>query len=61
MNNNNPHNLCTWDDTSDCTNCGIQGKLACKWDAKILVGFYAIAFPCVLITIINYFHGRAED
>ncbi len=47
----NPNNICTWNEKSDCQNCNIQGKLACKWDKKILSGFHGIAWP-PLITII---------
>ena len=41
MKNKNPHNICTWDEQADCASCGIQGELHCKWDKKILNGFYA--------------------
>ena len=51
MKSKNPHNICTLDEQSDCLNCNIQGKLACKWDKKILSGFHGIAWP-PLLTII---------
>lgn len=51
MENKNPNNICTWDNHADCTNCRIQGKLACKWDKKILSGFHGIAWPPLLIII----------
>ena len=51
MKKKNPYNICTLDDQYDCTSCGIQGKLACKWDKKILSGFHAIGFPPVVIAI----------
>ena len=40
MKNINPHNLCTLNEQSDCAGCGIQGKLACKWDKSILSSFH---------------------
>ena len=45
MENKNPHSICTWDDQAGCQTCGIHGKLACKWDKKILSGFHGIAWP----------------
>jgi len=51
MKNNNPHNICTWDAQANCQACNIKGKLACKWDKKILSGFHGIAWP-PLLTII---------
>lgn len=53
MKSKNPHNICTWDEQADCASCGIQGELACKWDKKILNGFYAIAFPPLMIAILG--------
>ncbi len=53
MINKNPHSICTWDDQSDCSGCGIQGKLACKWDKKILHGFHGIAWPPLSIAILG--------
>ena len=53
MSGKNPFNICTWADGSDCANCAIQDKLACRWDQKILSGFRAIAFPPVLIAIVG--------
>jgi hypothetical protein len=51
MKSRNPHNICTWDERSDCANCGIQGELHCKWDKKILHGFYATSLPPIAIAI----------
>jgi hypothetical protein len=51
MKSNNPHTICTWDEQADCANCGIQGELHCKWDRKILNGFYATSFPPIVIAI----------
>ncbi len=51
MENKNPHNICTWDEDSDCSSCNSHGKLVCKWDKKILGAFHGIAWP-PLITII---------
>jgi hypothetical protein len=51
MENLNQQSNCTWDDQSDCSSCDIQGKLACKWDMKILSGFHGIAWPPILMTI----------
>ncbi len=52
MDNKNPLNLCTWDEHADCQTCSIQGKLACKWDMKILNGLHGICRPPI-ITIIS--------
>ena len=62
MKNINPHNLCTLDEQSDCTGCGIQGELACKWDKGILTGFHAIAWPpiiviCFSIVLVGFLTG----
>ena len=51
MENKNPFNICTWDDQADCSNCGIEGKLACKWDKKILGGFHGIAWPPLITSV----------
>jgi hypothetical protein len=51
MKNKNPHNICTWDEQADCASCGIQGELHCKWDRKILSGFYATSLPPIIIAI----------
>jgi hypothetical protein len=51
MQNRNPTNICTWDDSSNCSNCSIQGQLACKWDKGILKCFYGISTPTVLISL----------
>jgi hypothetical protein len=47
--NRNPHNFCTLDSDADCGNCANQSRLHCKWDARKLLGFFAISFPyCIL-------------
>lgn len=51
MKSKNPQNVCTWNEQSDCASCGIQAQLHCKWDKKILGGFYAIGFPPIIIAI----------
>ncbi len=51
MTNKNPHRICTWDDDATCSGCGIQSKLACKWDSKILNGFHGIAWPPLLMIV----------
>ncbi|UCG09765.1 MAG: hypothetical protein JSW30_03155, partial [Dehalococcoidia bacterium] len=51
MKSKNPHNICTWDEQADCENCDIQRELHCKWDKKILYGFYATSFPPIVIAI----------
>jgi hypothetical protein len=53
MENKNPHNICTWDEQADCSNCRSHGKLVCKWDKKILGGFHGIAWPPIIIIIIG--------
>ncbi len=47
----NPHNICTWDEQVECESCSIQGELHCKWDKKILNGFYATSLPPIIIAI----------
>lgn len=54
MDNNNPHNICTWDEQADCPNCVSRGKLACKWDKKILSGFHGITWPPIIIIIFGF-------
>ncbi|MCP4703213.1 MAG: hypothetical protein GY865_01265 [candidate division Zixibacteria bacterium] len=51
MNNKNPYNICTWDDQVDCQKCNSHGKLACKWDKKLLGGFHGVAWPAIIIII----------
>ena len=51
MKSRNPHNICTWDEQAACTSCSIQGELHCKWDRRILNGFYATSFPPLAIAI----------
>ncbi len=51
MGNRNPHNICTWNDQAECQNCSIQGELHCKWDRKLLNGFYATSLPPLIIAI----------
>lgn len=51
MTNMDPQSICTLDEQSNCSECGIQGKLACKWDKKILHGFHGIAWPPLSIAI----------
>lgn len=53
MKNKNPYNICTWNDKENCKNCNIGGKLACRWDIKLLKGFHGISWPPVLISIIG--------
>ncbi len=31
---------CTWDESAECLNCEIKGKLDCKWKRRLLVRFY---------------------
>ena len=52
MENTNSLNICTWEH-ADCQNCTIHGKLACKWDRKILLGFHGISWPSVLTALIG--------
>ena len=51
MNTSKSYDLCTLDEHSECNNCMIQNKLACKWDEKIKNCFAAIGFPPILIAI----------
>jgi len=46
-----PHTTCTWGDPAACSGCGIQGRLACRWDKKILAGFHGIAWPALATAV----------
>lgn len=50
MGDENPHEICTWDDDSDCSDCALDGRLFCKWEAKRLPGFAALILPFVVTT-----------
>lgn len=41
----NPHDLCTWNENSDCESCPDQCKLHCKWDKRKLYAFFMMFFP----------------
>ena len=45
---------CTWDDTSDCEKCEVQGKLDCKWNRSLLLRFYKGAMPAMLFGGIGF-------
>ncbi len=45
----NPHNICTWDENSDCKNCGDHNLLFCKIDKKIANAFIILFAPCMII------------
>ncbi len=49
MNDNNPYNLCTWDEQTDCGKCSNYARLHCKWDRKVLMGFLLLALPYLII------------
>ncbi len=51
MRSSNPYNICTWNKQADCAGCSIKGKLHCKWDRRLLTGFYAISLPPLIIAI----------
>lgn len=53
MKNSNPHNICTWNDSTACESCHLSSKLACRWDKKILLGFHGISWPPTLTAIIG--------
>ena len=40
---------CTWDQKSDCANCGNNLQLNCKWDRKLLTGFLVISFSYIIV------------
>lgn len=48
---NSANRICTWDEGIDCSICKIHGKLACKWDKKILGGFHGIAWPSLILSV----------
>lgn len=41
----NPHNLCTWDENSDCASCCDHHQLFCKWDRNLFHAFMMAFFP----------------
>ena len=45
--------ICTWDEQSDCANCGNNLKLNCKWDKNLLNGFLFIAFPYTIVAFLG--------
>ena len=53
MKSKNPHNICTWDEQANCASCSIKGELHCKWDRRVLNGFYAASFPPLIIAIMG--------
>lgn len=53
MSEKNLHNICTWDDQTDCANCANQEKLNCKRDKKIATAFAVVSSPVMVITIIG--------
>lgn len=44
----NGNTTCTWNEKADCSNCDINGKLACKWDKKILSNFHLINWSAIV-------------
>jgi hypothetical protein len=36
---------CTWADRSACVGCGLETELACRWEARVLVGFFLAYLP----------------
>ena len=45
---------CTWDESSDCLNCSINGKLDCKWQKHLLVRFYKGALPLMIFAVVGF-------
>jgi len=36
---------CTWADRSACHDCGLDAELTCRWDGRVLVGFFLAYLP----------------
>ncbi len=36
---------CTWADDSACHDCGLDAELTCRWDGRVLVGFFMAYLP----------------
>ena len=53
MKGKNPYNICTWDEQADCASCSIRGELHCKWDRRVLNGFYAASLPPLVIAVMG--------
>jgi len=43
--NKNPHDICTWKDTSECNECSIKGELQCHKDSKYTLWFMVGVLP----------------
>ena len=41
MKGKNPFNICVWDEQSDCADCAIRDRLACRQGRKIMRGLRA--------------------
>ncbi|MBU0514154.1 MAG: hypothetical protein KJ621_05220 [Proteobacteria bacterium] len=39
---------CTWADRSACRDCGLDGRLLCRWDGGALLGFYVYFLPLMV-------------
>lgn len=53
MSDDKKYLLCTWGSGSDCHGCGNYGRLHCRWDRNLLMAFYAIAFPPLVLAAIG--------
>lgn len=45
----NPDDLCAWNDNSDCENCGDRNLLFCKVDSKLQKAFLILFAPCITL------------
>ena len=45
MADGNPSGICTWQDVSECADCGLDARLNCRWQAKALIGFFLMFLP----------------
>lgn len=41
--------ICTWNTKADCSTCGNNLKLNCKWDKNLLTGFLVVSFSYIFI------------
>lgn len=54
---NNPYNICTWQDVSECKDCSIAGLLICRHDPGYILYFRALFLSFLLPALIGMILG----
>ena len=49
MSNENPYNICTWNEESGCIDCSLQGKLKCRLNPKDFTFFILNQIPSLVM------------